>query len=163
MHRSAEASAGVQSLRSQIQELQAQLAASKQQPQATPGGAHSTVGGSSDGSAAGPAHSDDESDSRSGGGSNSTALARRPSGRSIGASQQLQAGHEEPPSPSPATEVGRLRGQLNTAAAVIFVTRRAMSSCLRVVTTAEPPAVTEDVELDVALMHMKVRCLSRAM
>ena len=54
------------------------------------------------------------------------------------------------------SELGRLRGQVVTAGAVVFVTRRAVASCLRVISPIEPPIIAEDLELDVALLHMKV-------
>lgn len=79
---------------------------------------------------------------------------------------QLQSGKEDAAAtittskgaalPASSVEVTTLKGQLSTAAAVVFVTRRALSSCLRVVSSAEPPLVAEDVDIDVALMALKV-------
>ena len=53
-------------------------------------------------------------------------------------------------------QVGRLSAQLRTAAAVVHMTRCALSSCLKVVSSKETADVSEDVDLDVALMCMKV-------
>lgn len=60
-------------------------------------------------------------------------------------------------SPGLDTEAGRLAGQLRTAAAVVYISRCAVASCFQAVSSKEPPAVSEDVEMDVALMCLKVR------
>jgi regulator of replication initiation timing len=59
----------------------------------------------------------------------------------------------------PDSELGKLRGQVATASAVTFVTRRALANCTRIVSNGDPPYVAEDVDIDVALMHLKDEAL----
>lgn len=74
--------------------------------------------------------------------------------------EQWQAqGHTSSSASSEAVQ--QLRGQLDTAAAVVHVTRQAVASCKRIIATADVPDIRENVELDVALLYMKVSRCSR--
>lgn len=73
---------------------------------------------------------------------------------------QLQASSAaNVPDTSVDLELSQLRGQVETASAMVFVARRALSNCVRVVSSRDPPYVAEDVELDVALVHLKDEAL----